>query len=57
MSPQNVADLGVVLEEPADLLVRPLEGRAVLDAQGGADHEYEQREDYEVDNDEAHLHQ
>ena len=48
---------GVVLEEPADLLVRPLEGRAVLDAQGGADHEREQREGYEVDKDEAHLHQ
>jgi hypothetical protein len=48
---------GVVLEEPANLLVRPLEGRAVLDAQGGADHKREQREGYEVDKDEAHLHQ
>jgi SnoaL-like domain len=48
---------GVVLEEPADLLVRPLEGRAVLDAQGGADHECEQSEGHEVDKDEAHLHQ
>jgi hypothetical protein len=43
------------LEEPADLLVRPLEGRAVLDAQGGAYHEREHREGYEVDKDEAHL--
>jgi len=48
---------GVVLEQPADLLVRSLEGRAVLDAQGGADHECEQREGYEEGEDEAHLHQ
>jgi hypothetical protein len=57
MSQENVADLASFLEEPADLLVRPLEGRAVLDAQGGADHEREQREGYEVDKDEAHLQQ
>ena len=40
---------GVALEQPAHLLVRPLEGRAVLDAQSGADHHGEDEEDREED--------
>ncbi len=48
---------GGVLEEPANLLVRPLEGRAVFNAQRGADHEREKSKRYEVDKDKAHLDQ